>query len=782
MNIENTHVTLEKMISSERFKEALGYVENEIIPGLKQLNADAESSDLLNMLYCEVSHVFLVTGKFAEASKYIEKINDTMFGKKYFRYILVYSRIFSLNGKHGKGIDFLNNYLDTELPEKQYYQILSLLSLHYFWAGDYSLSERLLRECYRYSSANNDIECHSGCLYMFGYLAFQRGHLILAENFFKSSLNGFMELGSSRQIGVTYSMLGILYYRMGRYMLSKEHINISLRYFIESSNAIAILNTIIAYSRLCMFQNHNQRAIKILKKAYDKSTEANYLRGKALAAEFLGESLFKLKEYSEALDYLDEAACIAEKIAPSGDTIGEVKRRISDIMLAQNQLDEAEKYLDEAYDIACKINDKYEMGAILRNYGLLAGKRKNDVLAWSYFQQSFALLRPMKESYEYALTSQAATEYYQNIHKAEDLSDELKERIISEMRKYTEYISSVTDNDNTRYSALELKDKCIHHDIVIGKSKNVAQTINKIEIMAPSSIPILIVGETGVGKELIARLVHNLSLRSKGPFVAVNCASIPETVFESEMFGHRKGAFTGALRDKAGMMEAANGGTLFLDEISELTNQQQAKLLRALQEGMIRRVGETTERPIDVRIVSASNEDVKSLVESGTLRKDFYYRICVETIELEPLRKRKEDILPLFTYYLDGNRDEFKIEEGVFDLLNDYHWPGNVRELVGIVKILKLVSEESGIIRICDLPLKVRDATSSEHLRSGGRQKKRVESPVIKELSSKDDDLLRSLIISSLAKNNGNKSAVARELELSRSTLYRRMKELNINE
>jgi len=599
----------------------------------------------------------------------------------------------------------------------------------------------------------------------------------------------------------------MLYYRVGKYPDAKTYIELSLKHFQECSNQTDVLNAHIALARIYMFTDENIQAIELLKNVYEKSKKLEFKREIALSSEFLGEVYFNRGDYVHALRYLKEAAQFAIQIAPFGDISVEVYRRMGEVYLAQNNIESAERILLKGLEIAEELEDKYELGSLLRVYALISLKKGEIDLAQSYFSEAIVTLKLIRESYELAKTYRLAAESYEFVLSSNKCATEIITEFLAEARDYAveamhlyamlgldrsadeckvllnriEEYSLIADL-NIHSESLELRDNWLHESCVVGRSGNIDVAVKKARLIAPSDIPVLITGETGTGKELVARLLHKLSVRSRSPFVPVNCASIPETVFESELFGHRKGAFTGAIRDKPGLMEAANGGTLFLDEISELSSQQQAKLLRALQEGKIRRVGETMERPIDVRVVSASNEDVRALVESGKLRKDFYYRICVETIELEPLRKRKEDILPLFAYYLDGDRDEFKVEYGVFELLNRYHWPGNVRELVGIVKILKLVSEESGIIRICDLPLKVRDASSSEHVHAGGRPKKRVVSPVLEELSGEDDVLLRSLIISSLSKRKGNKSEVARDLGLSRSTLYRRMQELNIDE
>ena len=519
----------------------------------------------------------------------------------------------------------------------------------------------------------------------------------------------------------------------------------------------------------------------------------------------LGDAYSGLGEYNQALRSLKEASQIAAQIAPEGDLAVEAYRRMSDVYLALGDPVSAERLANRTLGLAGELEDKYELGAILRVFGLIAAKRNDYDLARSYFNESIITLKMINESFELARTYRAAAEYYEELFTSDEIPLEYRKELLEEARSHAVeamHLYSIQELDEpaagckelvnrieskltfavteSRPSQISFDSKWLHSGFVVGRSKNFLAAIAKTGDLATIDIPVLVVGDTGTGKELIARLLHKLSLRAKGPFVPVNCASIPETIFESELFGHRKGAFTGAVSDRQGLMEAANGGTLFLDEISELSNQQQAKLLRALQEGMIRRVGETTERPVDVRVISASNDDVESLVATGRIRKDFYYRICVETIVLDPLRRRKDDISALFAYYLDGDGKGFEVEEGVLELLDCYHWPGNVRELVGVVKILKMLEQESGIIRICDLPLKIRDATATEH---GAARVDRSRVIVPKNpINSPDanEGIVQKLILSSLKKHGGNKTATARDLGISRGTLYRRLQELDI--
>jgi DNA-binding NtrC family response regulator len=238
---------------------------------------------------------------------------------------------------------------------------------------------------------------------------------------------------------------------------------------------------------------------------------------------------------------------------------------------------------------------------------------------------------------------------------------------------------------------------------IIGNSQAMKEIFRLIERAGPSDRAILIQGESGTGKELVAEALHNSSQRADHPLVAVNCAALPETLLESELFGHEKGAFTGAVAAKQGLFEAADGGTLFIDEIGEMPGSLQAKLLRVLENGSLRRVGSIQERKVDVRLLAATNRDLSVEIKAGRFREDLYYRINVMSLELPPLREREGDIELLVDHFLG---DDWHIEEDALQALNRYSWPGNVRQLINVLERAKILVDED-VIRLKDLPKEV---------------------------------------------------------------------------
>jgi DNA-binding NtrC family response regulator len=311
---------------------------------------------------------------------------------------------------------------------------------------------------------------------------------------------------------------------------------------------------------------------------------------------------------------------------------------------------------------------------------------------------------------------------------------------------------------------------------MVGQSEVLAQTAEVIRKVAPSSdTSVLIRGESGTGKELVARAIHNLSSRASSQFVAINCGAIPRELLESELFGHMKGAFTGAIADKAGKIALANRGTLFLDEIGDMPMELQVKLLRVLQEREITPVGGRIPQKINVRIVSATHRNIEDLVHKGLFREDLMYRIRVVDVEVPPLRVRPDDIEPLVAHFTERfnrkNGSKKYFQRRTLDVLKRYSWPGNVRELEGVVEKHMVVSNES-MIRPDDLDLRLYEANPSGLGRHGGGG-----GLTFAEFRSlkRDDEL--SFLENAIKETGGNKAEAARRLQITANHLQHLLKQ-----
>jgi two-component system, NtrC family, response regulator AtoC len=312
---------------------------------------------------------------------------------------------------------------------------------------------------------------------------------------------------------------------------------------------------------------------------------------------------------------------------------------------------------------------------------------------------------------------------------------------------------------------------------MIGVSPRMQRVFRLISKVAPTESTVLITGESGTGKEMVATAIHLQSRRAHLPFVTVNCAAIPETLFESELFGHVRGSFTGAVADKVGLLSQADGGTIFLDEVAEMPVSVQPKLLRALQSGEIRRVGDATTTRVDVRVIAATNRNVGQALEQGRLREDLYYRLSVFHIELPPLRERREDIPLLANFFRDrfarrlGKRvDEF--DERAQAYLIQYDYPGNVRELENAIERAVTLAED-GEITASDLPPSLREPTV--RLLREGEAFPYTETLSLAQLETEH-------IRRALRHFGGNTTRTARSLGISRSTLWRKMRRYGIHD
>ena len=247
---------------------------------------------------------------------------------------------------------------------------------------------------------------------------------------------------------------------------------------------------------------------------------------------------------------------------------------------------------------------------------------------------------------------------------------------------------------------------------IIGKSKKIQEMMSLITRVASTKANILVLGDSGTGKELVARQIHELGPLAGKPFIPVNCGAIPESLMESEMFGHKRGSFTGAVAEKSGLFEVAHGGTLFLDEVGELPLSIQVKLLRAIQERTFRQVGGTEDRKVDVRIIAATNRDLEAEVKTGRFREDLFYRLNVIMIKTPPLRERREDIPILVDHFLAiyakrQNKVSIKMDPSVMKAFEYYHWPGNIRELENVIERAVTLAEAGSTVGIASLPRQI---------------------------------------------------------------------------
>jgi transcriptional regulator with PAS, ATPase and Fis domain len=309
---------------------------------------------------------------------------------------------------------------------------------------------------------------------------------------------------------------------------------------------------------------------------------------------------------------------------------------------------------------------------------------------------------------------------------------------------------------------------------IVGKSAAVAHIRGLIDKVKDLDAPVLIAGESGTGKELVARAIHNSGARRGGQFVAVNCGAIPDHLLESELFGYARGAFTGALRDKAGLIEDAHKGTFFLDEIGDLSFPLQAKLLRLLQEKEIRRVGENRMRAVDARFISATNKDLDREIEAGRFREDLFYRLRIVTIDIPPVRERRDDLMLLLNHFAEKyarqmGKEKVYFTPGTLDLLMRYGWPGNVREIQNEIQRSLILCGTDRFIR-------------EEYLSPKINPKEIVSPKGENNFFEAKAEFVRRFLNQALEKHEYNKARTAEEIGISRQGLFKLMKKHRIGE
>lgn len=330
------------------------------------------------------------------------------------------------------------------------------------------------------------------------------------------------------------------------------------------------------------------------------------------------------------------------------------------------------------------------------------------------------------------------------------------DEVLESVRK-TQLIIDHSDSDTSGVKSAE--------SILIANSPPMKKLIHMVHKVASSLATVYIHGETGAGKELVARAIHESSPRRQKPFVKVNCSALPETLLESELFGHEKGAFTGASSQKLGRFEIANGGTIFLDEIGDISPLIQLKLLRIIQQKEFERLGSTETIPLDIRIITATNKDLEQLVEQGCFREDLYYRLNVIPLTVPPLRQRQEDLKELIEVFIDlSSQGQTKaLSNDALKALMNYDWPGNVRELENIIERIIVISD-GNLITTNDLPDKILVASSIKHL------------PLTEQVEDTEERILRS----ALHDSDGNVTKAAQALGISRRSLHRKINKFKI--
>jgi DNA-binding NtrC family response regulator/Tfp pilus assembly protein PilF len=595
----------------------------------------------------------------------------------------------------------------------------------------------------------------------------------IATHYLRQALSRDRKLGRFAQVANRLQNLGVVYLKSGEWTKAHEAFVEARQTFRQVGNEWGLTTTALSIGIHSRLVGLYDEAKKLLSEGLERALGAGLLREEALAREFLGDLAFEQKDPERALEQYRACLSLAERTAPAGDVMSEVLRRMAEVHITLGDLDAAQDEIDRCRKVCDLLDDRYEGAILHRVAGSLLQRRGDRESATREWRTAVNLLGEMGERYERGRALFLLAEHVTEPSEARKLAYRASacfaevgaERALNEVEEWlaervSEAVTSaVGEGRRPRLSSRRRAESLG----MVGVSRGLSRALDLVERAAASDLTVLITGQSGTGKELIARAIHEKSTRNDRPFLPVNCGALRADLALSQLFGHRRGAYTGAHTEGVGLVEAAHTGTLFLDEIGELPLDVQVTLLRFLERGDYLRLGETTVRHADVRIIAATHVDLRDAVASRDFRTDLFYRLNEIEINLPPLSERVEDVLPLAHHFIriyePNNRVEITPEAA--SVLTAYPWPGNVRELENCIKRVLALRRESG------------DLGADELVGHLGQLEPRRVVP-----SSAPGE--RAEIVAALERARGNKSAAASILGVSRKTLYSRMRRLGI--
>jgi transcriptional regulator with PAS, ATPase and Fis domain len=586
------------------------------------------------------------------------------------------------------------------------------------------------------------------------------------------ALESFRRLGHFAETGSALMNLGIVHQKSGDWARADECYRGAEEVFLQIADDLHLTQVAIGRGNIARLQRRFVDAETALFAALDRARSHDAQREEVLALEFLGELEFDRGRAESALARYHEAITIAERVAPEGDMIVEIERRRAEALCVVGRLDDAEHACERARRLARATHDRLEHAVSHRVAGEIAwarGRRGEAVESWKI---AASLLADCRERLEQGRTqmllgraSGEAIAARRHFYRAISLFAELSapgwlEQAEEELQRMT---GGTAEPVPIRPASLLGRRSRAPSLVACSHTMRLVESLARRA--AATELSVLITGETGTGKELIARTIHALSARAPRPFLAVNCGALRADLALSQLFGHRKGAFTGAHAEGVGLVEAAHGGTLFLDEVGELPHDVQVTLLRFLESGEYLRLGETQVRRSDVRMIAATNRELRGGDGERAFRRDLLYRLNEIEIQLPSLRDRAEDIVPLARHFLAfyGGLEGPLLSADAEGLLLAYEWPGNVRELENVMKRVGALHSGDRTLSGADLlPFLARETATR---------------PVPAASPAPDE---REAILAAYDEARGNKSRLAAILGVSRKTLYARLKRLGI--
>ena len=587
-----------------------------------------------------------------------------------------------------------------------------------------------------------------------------------------AALESFRRLGRFAETGSVLMNLGIVHQKSGDWTRADECYRGAEEVFLQVADHLHLTQVAIGRGNVARLQRRFVDAESFLLGALERARSHDAPREEVLALEFLGELEFDRGRPESALARYHEALARGERVSPEGDVVVEVERRRAEALCVVQRLDEAEQACERARRLARRTDDRLEHAVTHRVGGEIAmarGRRDEAVQSWKI---AVTLLTDCRERLELGRThmhlgrvAEDALEARRHFYRAVSLFADLStphwlEQAEAELLRL---MGGAASPAPLRPSSLLGRRHRAPSLVACSHSMRTVETVARRA--AATELSVLLTGETGTGKELVARTIHSLSPRAPRPFLAVNCGALRPDLALSQLFGHRKGAFTGAHAEGVGLVEAAHGGTLFLDEVGELPHDVQVTLLRFLESGEYLRLGETQVRRADVRMIAATNRELRGGDGERAFRRDLLFRLNEIEIRLPSLRERRDDILPLARHFLAfyGGLEGPQLGADADGVLLAYAWPGNVRELENVMKRVAALHAGGRVLCGTDLlPFLKQEALAG---------------PPVRAAEQPDE---RGAILTAYDQAGGNKTRLAAMLGVSRKTLYARLKRLGI--
>jgi DNA-binding NtrC family response regulator len=562
---------------------------------------------------------------------------------------------------------------------------------------------------------------------------------------------------------------------LGDFEGAYKHLQINIDLSTELADWLEVGRACLSLAYVQIQTGDFARAEENLSKGYIHIESANSQRDKVIYLTYLGELYRRLARLDESEETLRKGLMIAEEIAPSALLCGRVMRQLAELYVCRGNFTTASRMAARAMVTMQELDNKVELGALIKLKAVIADSKNDSEQCRKLFDQALGILVESGVRFEKAdallaagkCASFSARRRLVYLFRAEEFFT--RYRINSRLEEVGNLIvelgesnSSRNENSHTRVAVID--SECDYKTA----SPEIRRFLSQLPIIGRMDLPILLLGETGVGKDHLASYYHSL-VRPGGPFIAINCASVPENLLESELFGHKRGAFTGADTDKTGLFVMANGGVLFLDEIGDMPLSLQAKLLGVLEHKKVLPLGSTKEVALDVKLVAASNREMETMVEQGKFRRDLFFRLSGMLFRIPPLRNRKEDIPVLLSQFLKKSSlldSDGQIPAEMLKIFLEYDWPGNVRELRNKVKKLEVMTKmvaEGDIVELSRSLLSDSDSAKDS------------------SLTERVEEFERQLILEALLAAQGNKSQAARMLGIHEATVRTKLKRYNIS-